>query len=315
MLKQGLTNFFKSLKYFFTPLGTMFLGIMLGMSAFVSTVVTSAQTMADNIYKLSQNVNLDFNVLLDSVWTSVLALDWNNPVEAIQTMFSAEWLNNTLTETLSALLGTDFETFKAQIVQYVNDFLQSFSTGAVVFFFMWILGFIAGYWILRFLIRRNIARRSLWKFILAYFLNSLIAVLFVLASLVVFALWKYGLIFTVIIGVVLGGVIAFVQAYLLYAHKKLKFRQIVNLKNVGMYVLANAIIYALSIVATVVAVWLNALAGIFVGLSLISVAGIVVKLNAESYVIERVKELSKSDVVIDDVVASDDAEYAIDEIK
>ncbi len=32
MIKQGIKNYFKSLKYFFTPLGTMFLGMMLGFS-------------------------------------------------------------------------------------------------------------------------------------------------------------------------------------------------------------------------------------------------------------------------------------------
>ena len=32
MIKNGLKSFFKSLKYFFTPFGTLALGVILGLS-------------------------------------------------------------------------------------------------------------------------------------------------------------------------------------------------------------------------------------------------------------------------------------------
>lgn len=294
----------------------MFLGIMLGASAFVSTAFTATNAMVESIKQLSQNVNLDFNVLLDSLWQSVQSLDWSNPVQAVKTALSAEWLNNALTQSLSSILGTDFETFKVNIVEIVNVFLQSISAGTAVFFVFWILGFIAGYWILRFLIRRTIARRSMWKFILAYFLRSLISAMFLVTSLILFAMWSYSLIFTLIVAVLFGGVIAFIQAYLLYAYKKIKFFKIVNFKNAGMYALSNAIIFAMSVLATVVAVWINAFAGIFVGLSLITIASIVINLNAESYVIERVQNLSATASVngaSEDMTATPDE--PIDEIK
>ncbi len=31
MIKQSIVNFFKNLKYFFTPLGTLFLGLIFGV--------------------------------------------------------------------------------------------------------------------------------------------------------------------------------------------------------------------------------------------------------------------------------------------
>ena len=301
MLKQGLTNYFKSLKYFFTPLGTMFLGIMLGLSVFIPGVISSASVMVDSIGALAQNVNLDFDVLLDNVWSAVRSLNWNEqPVESVQTMLSAEWLNGVLTQSLNTILGTDYETFVVEIADIVNSFLQTVTVNVAVFFVFWVLGFIAGFALIRFLIRRNIARRSLWKFILAYFLNSLLTAVFVIAGVFVFALWKYSVIIMVVLALVLIGILALVQAYLLYACKKIKFSSIVNLKNVGLYTLTNLIIFAISICVTLVAVAVNNLMGIFVGLGFVTIANIVIDLNAESYVMEQVKNNTSLIGVLDE---------------
>ena len=81
MIKKCLTNYFKSLKYFFTPLGTMFLGIMIRVSILVPGVSSAATGLIDEIGELSQNINLDLSLLVNNVWQSVQALDWNKPVE------------------------------------------------------------------------------------------------------------------------------------------------------------------------------------------------------------------------------------------
>ena len=49
MIKQGLKNYFKSLRHFFTPLGTMFLGIMLGLSVAAADTVTAASALTEGI--------------------------------------------------------------------------------------------------------------------------------------------------------------------------------------------------------------------------------------------------------------------------
>ena len=288
MIKKCLTNYFKSLKYFFTPLGTMFLGIMIGVSILVPGVISAATVLVDEIGELSQNINLDLSLLVNNVWQSVQALDWNKPVESLETMLSSEWLNNTLTQSLSAILGTDFETFKAQIASFVSEFLQAVSFNVAVFFVFWVLGFIAGFALIRFLIRRDIARRSLWRFILAYFVNSLLAAGAVILAVFLYTLWVYSIIFTILVGMCLFGMIALVQAYLLYGCKKIPFAKAVNIKNACLYMLANLVIFALSVCFTLVAMLINKFMGVFVGLSFVAIADIVINLNAESYVLAQV---------------------------
>lgn len=266
----------------------MFLGIMIGVSILVPGVISAATVLIDEIGELSQNINLDLSLLVNNVWQSVQALDWNKPVESLETMLSSEWLNNTLTQSLSAILGTDFETFKAQIASFVSEFLQAVSFNVAVFFVFWVLGFIAGFALIRFLIRRDIARRSLWRFILAYFVNSLLAAGAVILAVFLYTLWVYSIIFTILVGMCLFGMIALVQAYLLYGCKKIPFAKAVNIKNACLYMLANLVIFALSVCFTLVAMLINKFMGVFVGLSFVAIADIVINLNAESYVLAQV---------------------------
>ena len=312
MLKQSVTNYFKSLKYFFTPLGTMFLGIMLGLSIMFPGIVASSNTLIEGVKLLSQDVNLDFSVLLDSIWTSVKALDWKQPVESVNTLMSAEWINNTLTQSLNIILGTDFETFTMQIADLVNAFCQSVSNYITVFFVFWALGFIAGFALIRFLIRRNIAKRSLWKFILAYFCNSLFSAGMVVLGTFVYSLWKYSVIITITVSLLLCGIIALIQAYLLYGYKKIPYKSVVNIKNACSHTLANLIIFAISICFTLIAVTINKLMGIFVGLSFIAIAIIVINLNAESFVLQQVKDMPQTPNADTQNV---DTEPELDEIK
>lgn len=290
----------------------MFLGIMIGLSVLFNGVVASASNLIEGIKLLSQNVNLDFTVLIDSIWSEVMSLNWNEPLEAIKTVISAEWAVNTLTQTLNVILGTDFETFAMQFAELVNAFCQSVASYIVVFFLFWILGFIAGFALIRFLIRRDIAKRSLWKFVLAYLLNSLLSTAFVVGSLIVFSIWSYSIIFAVILALLLSGIIALVQAYLLYGHKKIPFKSIVNFKNACSHTLANLIIFVISICFTLMAVAINKLMGVFVGLSLVAIATIVIDLNAESFVLEKVQKVALPNGI---TVETDNSELILDEIK
>lgn len=292
MLKKGIKNFLSSLKYFFTPLGTMFLGIMIGFSVLVPGVIAAVNQLGVNISQLAQNVNLDVALLGDNLWTAVRSLDWDEPITALQTLASSEWINDVLTKALTTILGTDFETFKEQITNYVVVFCGDVVASVAVFFVCWLFGFIAGHALTRILIRRNIAKRSVWKFILAYILNSTLSAAYVVATLIVFSLWAYSIIFAIILAILLSGIAALLQAYLLYACRKLPLKQIVNIKNAGLLTLTNLIIFALSTCLTLIALTINALMGLFVGLSIFAIALTVINLNAESFVIEQVNDLS-----------------------
>lgn len=294
MVKQGIVNFFKSLKYFFTPLGTMFLGMMLGFSIFFPALLSAGSTLVDGVKQLSESVHLDFGILFGNIWDSVAALDWSDPWAALQTMLTAEWLDGVLTQALTTVLGTDFETFAVEIVELIAGFTAAVLAGAIMFFVMWLLGFIAGFLLLKVFIRRDIARRALWKLILATAINAVLTAAFVLLSAWLFVLWKDSIYISLLCILVFVGVFALLEAYLLHGYKKIKVAEIVNVKNACLYMLTNVIIFAISIALTLIALAVNKVLGVFIGLAFVSIAVIVVNLNAESYVQATVRQKEES---------------------
>ncbi len=284
MVKQGIKNYFIGLKFFFTPLGTMFLGMMIGVSILIPGIAGGISQLTDGIKELAVNVNLDFNALLGEVWTAVRALDWDDPAGAIQTMLSAAWINEQVTQALHTLLGTDFDSFSAEVVALVSRFTETVVVCFVMFIVFWVLGFIAGFFIVKFQIRKNIAKRSLWKLILASVLDSVLTAVFVVAAAFLFSLWQWSILISAVLLILLVGCIALLEAYLLYGRGKMELKSIVNLKNAGLYALTDAIIFLISIALTLLACVINPLMGLFVGLTLIEIAAIVIHMNAESYV-------------------------------
>ena len=135
MIKQGIINFFKNLKYFFTPLGTLALGFIFGLSVLIPGMITSFSTLADSIQKILSDTTIDFTVFKDSAISAVQALDWNNPLEAIRTMLSNDWLMQTLNACVSSFVeSTEVYTtqFSAVISTFTNE-LVSYFAAVIVF--------------------------------------------------------------------------------------------------------------------------------------------------------------------------------------
>lgn len=284
MIKQGIKNYFSGLKYFFTPLGTMFLGLLLGFSVFVPGTIFACNSLISGIKELAANVNLDFSILWDDFFNAAKALDWNDPVRALQAILSGEWLNKVLTESLTQILGRDFDTFAEKIKTLIDSFVSQLVACAFVFACMFVLGFIAGFMLTRFFIRRSIARRSLWKWLLTSAVNAVLTTALALLSIVLFALWKPSAFLSLLLTLVMTGFFALTEAYLVYGYKKVGFTEVLNIKNMGKYLLVNTVIFLMTIAFTVFAVAINALMGIFVGLSLLEIAVCVINMNAESFV-------------------------------
>ncbi len=286
MLKKGIQNYFISLKHFFTPLGTMFLGIMIGVSILVPGIYAAFTDLINDIKNLGSTLNLDFTILWNTLWDKILALDWNMPSEALEVLFSKDWMNQTLYEILSTLLGTDFEVFQTQIAASIENFTSAIVAYCIVFFVWWILGYIAGYILIRFLIRRTIAKRGIWKYIVSIGFSSILSVAMVVLLAFLYLLWKPSIFISFVCILGITGMFSLLLSYLVYGRGIVKLKHIVNVKNIGLYLLTSLLIFLIALAFSLIAAAINTLLGIFVALSLFEIAFLVISMNADSYVKE-----------------------------
>ena len=82
MIKQGIINFFKNLKYFFTPLGALALGLIFGLSVLIPGIISSVSTLANDVQTILSDTTIDFTALENSIISAIQSLDWSNPWES-----------------------------------------------------------------------------------------------------------------------------------------------------------------------------------------------------------------------------------------
>lgn len=284
MIKRGIKNYIKNLKYVFTPLGVMALGIAFGLSVLIPGIIYALQNIAEKISEISGSATVDFNALKNYIADAVGVLDWNSPWEAVGTIFSSNWLFETFNNAINALLPNS-EMYIAEITETINYSISIIGASVVIFVVWFFLGFIGGFFLTKFLVRNTIAKRAWWKFFLATLVDWLL-VFFVLFMLVwLQSLWQFSAIFVSIFALILIGFASLTEAYLIHGFKKIEFKKIVNIRNVGMLWLTDLIVFMITIALVIIFFSVtNMLVGIFMAIPLIEIASMVNNLNAEAYV-------------------------------
>ncbi len=290
MIKQGIINFFKNLKYFFTPLGTLALGLILGLSVLIPGVISSISTLANDVQTILSDITIDFSVIKDSLFSAVRALNWGDPLNSVKTMLGSDWPMQTLNSCVSSFVEST-EVYTVQLSAAVNTFTHDLVAYFAVVIIFLILGLIGGFFLTRWLIRRNIARRALWKYFLNSFIDSLLSSTLVALCLWLVSVWQPSVFISTLVSILLFGFVSLLEAYIVHAWKKVDIKQVVNVKNIFQLFLTNVIIFLLAAVLVLSAIALtNIIAGAFIGIVLMEIAFIVIGLNSEAYVKSFVAE-------------------------
>ena len=294
MIKQGIVNFFKNLKYFFTPLGALALGLIFGLSVLIPGIISSVSTLANEVESILSDTTIDFSALKNSIISTVQSLDWNSPLDAIGTIINSDWLMNTLNDCVGSFVKIT-EVYATQFKAAVNTFTHNIAECFAKFIVFLGLGLIGGFFLTKWLIRRNIAKRNLWKFLLHSFVDSILSATLVATCVWLLSVWKPSIFISSVISVLLFGFISLLEAYIVHAWKKTDIKRIVNVKKIFQLFLTDAIILVLVGVSVQLIVLLtNTFTGISVGIVLMEIAFIVISLNAESYVKTLVKETDET---------------------
>ena len=284
MIKKGLKNFLVNLKYLFTPLGALSLGVVLGLSALISGTAAEIKTLSDKVVEITGDMEIDYDALKESVFGAVRSLDWTQPFSALKTLLSVEWLSSTFNSCIGSLVSGG-DSYVDRITLAVDVALGGIKVHFTVFVLWSVLGLFGGYFLTKFLIRRNMARRAWWKYFLATFVESLLGSLFAVFVVRFQFLWEAGGILSALCALVLISLGSLIEAHILHGWKKVDSRKILNPKNIFTLMAVNLIIFAIAIAVIIILfVALNAAAALFLSVALLEIMFIVCSMNAESYV-------------------------------
>ena len=299
MIKKGFFSFLKCLKYYFVPLGLLSIFTIIGLSISVTGIINSLKTFFEEVQKIVSAAKIDW----DGIWGALIGevsklhiLD--DPNAGLATLFSSEWITNTLTSVAKATFG-DSVSFE-QISSVIAIAIASIVLFAVIFIVMIIVGIVVGIFVVKLLLRKELTRVKVGKLIVVTLLDTLfwlvLIVLFNLLSSI--AAWV-AIVMTIL--VVLGFMfICLIEAFLFYGRKKVPFKKVVNIKNVLKLYAIELMVFAVTASVSVILVLLfKFFVGFYLALPIIEIGIIANSLEAENYVVNMVDEVNQpSDFIL-----------------
>lgn len=289
MVRQGVKNYLSSLKYLFTPLGTIAFGFVCGLSILVPCAISSLQALAAELKEILSEEAVDFAALEQSVLSAVRSLNWDDPVSALQQMLSGDWLSGTLNGCIGVLVE-DRDAYASEIDEAVVLFVGQIGAYVAILVLLTLLGAFGGFLLTKGLVRRDMAKRAWWKALLNFAVDTTLSATLVALCAWLLGQWKASIYLSSFLSVLLFGFISLLEAYVLHGLGKVGFREVVNGKNIALLLLTGVMIYlfAAALIAAVILLS-NLTIGVFLGIGVLEVTLIVTGLNAEAYVIAVVK--------------------------
>lgn len=285
MIKSGIKNYFVNLKFYFVPIGALAVGVIIGLSILLPGVLSVIKAFTASVTEILKETSIDFTVVKDFIVNSVKELDWDKSIIAsLKTILSHDWLNSLFNGCID-LIAADIQPYAQQLDAAVNTAVGKVKSLLAVFIFFAILGLVGGYFLTAYLVRRNIAKRKVWKCLLAIFIDSVMAPVLLFFCIWIFTLWKPGIIFANFACILVFSITSLLSAYLVHGVKNVKVKQLLKSSNLLKLFASNAIIYYISVaIVVILSLIINVFSGILIGFSFVEIAFLVISINAESYV-------------------------------
>ena len=203
MILSGLKKYFVNLKYYFTPVGMLAVGLVLGLSVALPTAFSALKQFINAVAEIIQSNNVDFTATEDYIVNSITSLNWEDPIGALGTMINGEWLKKLIDGSFE-LIGVELKVYADLITQAFEEMVVTIIVLIVLVVFLFFAGLVAGYALTRYLVRRNMARRGLWKMILASLADSLLTVSLFALCVWLASIWTPSVAFTSVLSVASG---------------------------------------------------------------------------------------------------------------
>ena len=287
MLKKALKNYFSSALYIFVAMGIIYLILIIVVFVFVMNTVQNLGVMFGDISDLIGNsVSLSGNAVEEFIDYTVDKIDWNADfVSIVKQIMDTNWIKTSI-EGFLHTLNVSTENFTTEFDIILQNCLGSVITNLVVaisllFAGVYFAGVATGY-----LVRRKTAKKNIKQVILNFIFSPLFLALTVFVLMWLAMLIKgYVLILLVVLGLVYEA-ISLTQAWFIYGRGKIKYKQAVNLKNVGSNVLAAVIIIAIVIALFVLLSFISKFIAVLVIVPVAVYSVNIIGVNADSYISE-----------------------------
>lgn len=228
----GLKQYFKSLKYYFTPLGTLFFFGAIGVAIFTRQMILSLQTFANEVTSLAKDAAISFH--LDAFWNSLR----ENGIKMISEMsFSPDGFVDLVKTALRSAADPDhYQELLKALMQQLDNLTKSMFLSFLILMGFCIIGVFFGYVFIKIALRSDAKNHNPFKQIGKFFLDGASIVLLIFAIAKLYDKFPKSIYGTLPISFILVLFVSLLTSYLFYGKGSKKLGEIMNPYNILQYV-------------------------------------------------------------------------------
>lgn len=283
MLLLNLKNGFKSLKFYFTPVGVLAIFTAAAFAVLIGGAANSLGSLFNELGAIVGDSKIDWGSVWNSIADSFAALNGQ-----FANVLSEKWIFDVLVKAITASgLGESVNSCLASIQATVANIVGLF----IQFIVLIALGLVVGHIVLMIQIRADLVKDKWYKNIIFSFVDAILQVGLQFGLIMIITLWNPFIFIFIVLSPALTEMLSILEAYFIHAFKTLKFRDVFTVKAILLLILGDIIILIIAVALTVLLFFLlNPFVALLLGLPLIQIATIVMRLNAESYVIDKMNK-------------------------
>ena len=284
MIKKGLLDFLKCLKYYLVPFGILSIFTLLGLKAGLTALSRTITDFFNRAADMASQARIDGPGIWQAFMKHLLAVDYSDLGVAFRTIFSADWFKSTLGDMAKAFFG-DSLTWE-QITALIQDTIVGIVMSVVTVMILILVGILVGIFLLRFLIRKEMTHVKTVKALLYSLADTGMWLVLILLVVLLGRLVSWLGTLVLVIGIISLPFICLCEGYLFYGIKKIPFGQAAHIKNILLIYLLELIILAITAAFTVIVMLLfKGFIGFYLALPIVEIGVIAVSLTAENYIV------------------------------
>lgn len=288
MVKTSIKNFFKSLGFYFIPLGVMAFFIIIYLAFMVPSIVGDVRTTFQAIAEKLGTVEFNWEQVQGVVMSKIFEYA-ADPGALMGLASNPDLIINLLKDTVMEAFGVQEVT--NEIIALIQNCVASISMRLVMLLIVMILSFIAGFVVLEVLLRRYLTEINMIKSILVSILNAILVAGVLVLLTYLYSNNEVAMWIVIVVAAIFAIFGTLLEAYLFYGVRKVKFTKVINIKNIFTLILGTAISGGLFVGLICLCLLIpSRFVGIFIMIPFVELGLCVLELNACAYVSSMAKE-------------------------
>ena len=290
MIKKGIKDYLKCLKYYLVPFGILSIFMVIGLSACISGISSTIKTFITDAAELANHAHIDWNAVWNALLGEVMKVNFNQDLNGIVgTFFSATWLGNTLKAIANVMFGDSITP--EQIQTLLSNAVYGIVLNITILLIMLVLGFVVGLVLMKLLLRKELTHIKVGRLLLYSFIDAVIWIFAIIGIIKLGSVAKWTNIVVPILVLIILPFFTLMEGYVFYGIKKIKFKDSIKFKNVLKIYLIDLIIVAISAVITLLIFLIfKRVTAIYLSIPIIEIGIIAIGLESENYIVNLVNE-------------------------